>query len=122
LTNNPKEQIIETEYFELRTPQNWIHIFGGHGVEGDPYGRFITENGVIFYEYGIFPPDYNEDNEIYDYKVDKVHVGRFKVNIARNNRKETGIAILPQHEMDRVLTFYLDESVTKNFNNLIKGS
>lgn len=60
---------------------------------------------MIFYEYGIFPPDYNQDDDIYNYKVKKNQVGRFKVNIAMN-KNETGIAILPQYEMDRTLTFY----------------
>jgi hypothetical protein len=81
----------------------------------------MTGNGMIFYEYGFFPPDYDEDNDIYNYKVNKRQVGRFRVNIARNDKNETGIAVLPQYEMDCVLTFYIDESVTKNFDHLIEG-
>lgn len=112
-------QIIETYYFQIQTPENWIHIFHGHGYEGDPYGLFFTGKGIISYEYGFFGPIYNEDDQIYDYKVEKNVFGRFAVNIARNNNDETGIAIPSQHEMTRHMTFYLDKSVSNNYEEIV---
>ena len=120
-TNDPNSQIIETDFFEIETPKNWIHIFGGYGMEGEPYGRFMTGKGMIYYEYGFFAPDYNEDCDIYHYKVDKKQIGRFQVNVARNNENETGIAIPRQNEMNRMLTFYMSESVTNNYQDLKRG-
>lgn len=114
-------QIIKTDFFEIETPKNWIHIFGGYGIEGEPYGRFMTGKGMISYEYGLFAPDYNEDSDVDQYKVDRIQFGRFQVNVARNNENETGIAIPRQNEMQRMLTFYLSESVTNNYQELKSG-
>jgi hypothetical protein len=118
---NSTDQIIETDYFELRTPENWIHIFSGHGVEGTPYGSFQTSKGVIHYEYGIFVPDYSEDDKIYGYKVEQRNINLFKINIARNTKGEIGICIPRQNEMEFALVFYLDKSVTNNFDEIISG-
>ena len=27
-TDNPNEQLIRTYFFEMRTPKNWIHVYG----------------------------------------------------------------------------------------------
>jgi hypothetical protein len=121
IIKDTNEQIIETEFFKIRTPQNWFHIFGGNGNEGDPFGNFQTKMGVIFYEYGPFAPSYDEDDDIYNYKIEKRKVNRFKINIARNNKGETGICIPRQNEMKTSLTFYMIESVTKNFDELMSG-
>lgn len=120
-TDNPEEHTIETQYFKITTPNNWIHIFSGHGEEGDPYGLFLTGTGAILYEYGMWAPDYSEDNDIYGYVVSNRKVGRFKLNIAKNDKNEIGIAIPPQHEMKTHMTFYMDEAVTNNFEELIEG-
>jgi len=116
---NSNIQIIETDYFLIQTPKNWIHILHGHGYEGDPYGFFFTGKGIVSYEYGWFGPTYDEDDLIYNYKVDKEFFGRFSVNIARNNSGETGIAIPAQYEMSRNMTFYLDKSVSNNYEELL---
>jgi hypothetical protein len=73
---NSTDQIIETDFFELRTPGNWTHLFGGYGTEGDPYGTFQTRKGVIHYEYGHWVPNYSEDDDIYEYKVEKKSINR----------------------------------------------
>ncbi|MCC5916865.1 MAG: hypothetical protein JJU02_06000 [Cryomorphaceae bacterium] len=120
-TDNRNIQIIETDFFKIKTPKNWIHISSGFGIEGDPYGYFWTKEGRIHYEYGFFGPSYKIDNEIYKYGVEKRKIGRFEVNIATNNKNETGIAILPQLEMNRTMTFYMDESVTANLDALLEA-
>ncbi|MEP2447111.1 MAG: hypothetical protein ABJI69_07780 [Balneola sp.] len=112
-------QIIETDYFLIHTPDNWIHILHGHGDEGDPYGIFITGKGIISYEYGLFGPLYEKDDQIYEYEVEKEFFGRFTVNIATNQKNETGIAIPAQFEMSRHMTFYLGKSVSKNYDERI---
>lgn len=115
------DKIIETDFFELRTSENWFHIFGGYGNEGDPYGTFQTENGVIHYEYGHWAPNYNEDNEIYDYKVEHKTINRFRINIARNSKGEIGICIPKQNEMKASLTFYMSKSVGNNFGEIVEA-
>ena len=118
---NSTDQIIETDFFKLRTPSSWIHIYGGYGVEGHPYGSFQTSKGVIHYEYSSFGPTYNEDNDIYDYKVEKKIINRFQINIAKNNEGEIGISIPEQNKMRSSLTLYMNKSVTNNFDEIIKG-
>ncbi len=118
---NSSDKIIETNNFSLRTPKYWIHIFGGFGTEGEPYGAFQTPNGIIHYEYSHWAPSYVEDDDIYNYKVEKKSINRFQINIARNDKNETGICIPMQNQMKSSLTFYLDKSVTENYNNLLKG-
>lgn len=118
---NSTDQIIETNFFELRTAENWIHIFGGYGTEGDPFGSFQTDTGIVHYEYGHWAPNYNEDDDIYEYKVEQKTINRFKVNIARNTKGEVGICIPKQNEMKTSLTFYMDKSVAKNFEIIIEG-
>ncbi|WP_055436617.1 hypothetical protein [Lacinutrix algicola] len=118
---NSTDQIIETDFFELKTPENWTHLFGGYGTEGDPYGNFQTRKGVIHYEYGHWAPNYSEDDDIYEYKVEKKTINRFQVNIAKNKKGEIGICIPKQNEMQTSLTFYLDESVANNFDEIIEG-
>ena len=117
---NSSDKIIETDFLKLRAPSDWIHIFSGYGVEGDPYGSFQTKNGVIHYEYGMFAPIYEKDNEVYGYKVRKEQVGKYEVNIATNQENEMGIAVPAQHEMKRSLTFYMDDAVTDNYQAIIK--
>lgn len=112
-------QIIETDYFLIQTPENWIHVFQGHGTEGDPYGLFLTGKGIISYEYGWFGPIYETDSHAYEYTVEKELFGRFAVNIAKNNEGDIGIAIPTQHEMSRDMTFYLDKSVSNNYEELV---
>ena len=120
-SNEKNKQIIETTFFTIKTPKNWIHISSGFGVEGDPYGFFWTKEGRIHYEYGIFGPGYEIDDEIYKYKVEKKKIGRLEINIATNESNETGIAILPQFEMNRTMTFYMDKSITANLDDLLDG-
>ncbi|MET4084230.1 hypothetical protein ABIB40_004204 [Pedobacter sp. UYP30] len=119
--NEENEQIIETDFFRIKTPKSWVHISSGFGVEGDPYGYFLTKNGIVFYEYGFFAPGYQQDNKIDRYKVERRTIGRLRVNIAINQNKETGIAILPQYEMNRTMTFYMGMPTTANLNELLEG-
>jgi len=118
---NSTDQIIETDFFELRAPKNWTHLFGGYGDEGDSYGNFQTRKGVIHYEYGNCGPDYSEDDDIYEYIVEQKTINRFQINIARNKKGEIGICIPKQNEMKTSLTFYMDKSVANNFENIIRG-
>ncbi len=118
---NSSDRIIETNNFSIRTLKYWVHIFGGYGNEGDPWGAFQTPNGIIHYEYGNWGPDYSEDDSVYEYIVEKKLVNRFQINIARNNKNETGICIPVQNEMKRNFTFYMDNSVTDNYEALIEG-
>jgi hypothetical protein len=118
---NSTDKIIETYFFKIRAPNNWIHFFGGYGTEGDPYGAFYTNKGIIHYEYGSWGPDYNEDDDIYGYTVEKDIINRFKISIARNENGETGICIPTQNEMKASMTFYLDKSISNNFEDIIKG-
>lgn len=118
---NSSDQIIETDFFKLKAPNNWTHLFGGYGTEGDPFGTFQTSKGVIHYEYGHWAPNYNEDNDIYGYKVEKKIINRFQINIAKNKDGETGICIPMQHEMKSSFTLYLDKSVSSNFDELLNG-
>ncbi|WP_117879834.1 hypothetical protein [Aureibaculum luteum] len=118
---NSTDKIIETNNFSLRAPKYWVHIFGGFGTEGDPYGTFQTPNGIIYYEYGYWAPSYEENNEIYNYTVEKQIINRFQINIARNDKNEVGICIPMQNEMKSSLTFYMDKSVTDNYDDLIAG-
>lgn len=116
-----EHKIIETEYFKLLAPKSWFHIFSGYGVEGDPYGYFWTKKGLIHYEYGRFGPDYDKLDVLDEFKKSKKKVNRFLVNIAINEKKETGIAIPVQNEMSRSFTFYASESVTSNYNDLLNS-
>lgn len=118
---NSNYKIIKTDFFYIGAPKLWIHIFGGHGVEGHPYGSFQTLKGVINYEYGYFAPDYNEDDDIYNYTVEKRQINNYLVNIATDDKGETGICIPAQGNMDFQLTFYMDKSVTRNKKEILKG-
>jgi hypothetical protein len=118
--NNSSSKLIETDFLTLRAPSDWIHIFGGYGEEGDPFGSFQTRNGVISYEYGFYAPDYSEDSDAYRYKVKKTMAGKYQINIATNEKNEMGISIPMQYDMKNPLTFYMDDAVTDNFQTLIK--
>ncbi|WP_299438273.1 hypothetical protein [uncultured Aquimarina sp.] len=118
---NSSDRIIETDFFKLRAPSNWIHIYGGYGIEGHSYGVFQTNKGVIHYEYGPFTPLYDNDNEIYEYKVEKKNINRFRINIAKNKQGEIGICIPFQNEMRNSLTLYMSKSVSNNLDEIIKG-
>ncbi|PCJ64871.1 MAG: hypothetical protein COA58_11395 [Bacteroidetes bacterium] len=118
---NSTDQIIETNFFKLKTPENWTHLFGGYGTEGDPFGTFQTCKGVIHYEYGHWAPTYNEDDGIYRYTVDKKTINRFQINITKNEEGEIGIHIPMQNEMKSSFTLYLDKSVSNNFDELLNG-
>lgn len=118
---NSTDQIIETDFFKIKTPQNWTHLFGGYGPEGEPFGSFQTNRGVIHYEYGHWAPNYDEDDDISGYTVEKKTINRFRINIAKNEKGETGICIPMQNEMKSTFTLYLNESVSHNFNELLSG-
>jgi len=118
---NSTDQIIETDFFNLKTPNDWTHLFGGYGNEGDPFGTFQTRKGVIQYEYGNWAPSYDEDNDIHRFMVEKKTINRFQINIARNKEGETGICIPMQNEMKSSLTFYMNKSVSNNFDKLLNG-
>ncbi|WP_299670982.1 hypothetical protein [uncultured Polaribacter sp.] len=119
-TENSTYQIIETNFFVLKIPEKWNHIFNGYGNEGDPFGTFQTYEGLIHYEYGNFAPKYINDDELKKYVVEKKKINGLQVNISKNKKSETGIYIPKQSKMKTSLTFYMDQSVTNNFADLMK--
>ena len=113
-------QIIETSHFKILTPKDWIHIFQGYGHEGDAGGCFITEHGIINYEYGIFANPFEMDS-ILVFKQDSMTLNRFTIFIGKNEINESGIHIPRQHEMEFPFSFYMSKSCTENFEKLTNG-
>ncbi len=144
-TDNLNEQLIRTYFFEMRTPKNWIHVYGGHYQHGTPYGIFITGKGQIHYDYGIYSPSYHSENpyfkplplgegatesdsllyieidERFHYQFKQLRSGRFTVDCATNRKGETSISFGNEHEVVLQMAFYMDDAVTRNFDELIKA-
>jgi len=113
-------QIIETSHFKILTPKNWIHIFRGYGNEGGAGGCFITGNGIINYEYGLFANPFKVDS-IFVFQQDTMIINRFTIFIGKNEINEYGIHIPRQYEMEFPFSFYMSKSNTNNFENLSNG-
>ncbi|TKG88267.1 hypothetical protein EYV94_27415 [Puteibacter caeruleilacunae] len=110
-------QIIETNHFKIMTPKNWIHIFQGYGAELDAAGCFITGNGRIHYEYGMFSNEFTFDS-IFVFQQDSLTLNRFTIFIGKNESNEYGIHIPRQHEMQFPFSFYMSEACRVNFTEL----
>lgn len=115
------KQIIETSHFKIETPKNWIHIFNGYGEEADASGVFITRNGLVSYEYGMFSNSFRIDS-IFFFSRDSLIANRFHIYLGYNKTKtEAGIYIPLQHEMEWSFSFFMSKACFKNKDELIKG-
>lgn len=120
-SNNPNKHIIQTSFFRMETPKDWINISSGFGSHGEQIGYIITPKGSIFYEYGILVNSYNPKFSSYDssdYYLKKV--GRFELDIIQD-RQEIGISIAPQNEMGFVFSLHKSSAVKDNFQEIIEG-
>jgi hypothetical protein len=111
---------IITQQFEIETPKDWFHVFGGYGIEAESYGYFLTKNGILNYEYGLFATNLWIDS-ITVFSIDSIQVGRFIVFIEKDTTNQCGIHIPIQYEMEMPFTFFMGKACTDNFDNIIKS-
>lgn len=120
-TETPSHQIIETQYFKLKTPKNWFHIFGGYGLEGYPCGAFQTPNGVLLYEYGMFAPRYKYDIDGTSYLIEVKNIRSIQICVTRNKHGETGIYIPMQAEMKYPFAIYPSHFISHHLNEILNS-
>lgn len=116
---NSDYQNIETSYFDMKTPKSWIHIFNGYGNEANAVGLFETRWDIVDYEYSDWAPNYGNKPLELGFKIKHETIGRFKVCIVVNKKNETGIYINKQNEMKYPFSFYMSQSVTKNYKDIV---
>lgn len=120
-TKNPSQQIIETQHFSMLTPKHWVHVLGGYGTEGNPFGSFITRKGIIHYEYGLWSPSYQQYSQQFENSPEERIINRFNIQIIQNKKEEKAIIIPMQNEMKYPFCFYMDRSIANNFDEIISG-
>ena len=113
-------QKITTQQFEIVLPKGWFHLFGGYGIEGEAFGRFLTKSGKLEYEYGIFSNPFEVDS-IFVFSRDSIVANRFTVYIGKNENNETGIYIPRQNEMEFPFSFFMSSFCTKHLNEIVEG-
>lgn len=93
---NTNFQFIETRFFKIKTPEDWYHIFSGYGEEGEPFGTFQTDKGIIYYEYNILGgyENYSPRKTFEERKIN-----RFNVAIDKHADESWNVAIPLQNEM-----------------------
>jgi hypothetical protein len=114
------KKTISTSHFEIETPKNWIHIFHGYGEEGEAIGTFLTRNGKLKYEYGLFSNPFEIDS-IFVFSRDSLNANRFKVYIGHDNSKESSIYIPQQYEMEWSFSIFMSQACTDNLGDIIQG-
>ena len=117
---NDSTKIISTSHFQIVTPKDWIHIFHCYGDEGEAVGSFVTRNGLIRYEYGMFSNPFEIDS-IFVFVNDTMTANRFWINIGYNEDNETGIHIPRQNEMEWPFSIFMSKACSKNKSQLIYG-
>ena len=118
-TDNSAYHIIETDYFKIQTPKTWTHSFTGYSNEGDIGGAFYINNEEVNYEYGHWAPYYDQKDS-YRYKIEEKTINKTKINSAINDNGETAICIFNQNNMEGQFTFYMSESVSNNYDEIMK--
>lgn len=117
-TNLDSTKLITTKDFRIETPKNWWHIFNCIGEEGESVGSFITPNGVMEYEYGIFSNSFEVDS-IFVFQRDSIIINRFLIYVAKNEQGETAIHIPVQNEMTFGFSFFMSKACSENIDELI---
>jgi hypothetical protein len=112
--------LIDTKHFNILTPKNWMHISNGYGEEGEAIGSFLTPNGRLNYEYGMFANPFDVDS-IFVYSADSLKAGNYVIRIARNNKNETGITFFNKNTMVWPFSFFMSKPCTKNLSQLISA-
>lgn len=117
---NSDYQIIQTKFFRIKTPLSWVHIFGGFGIEANPYGGFITPKGIISYEIGPWAPDYEIDSIwTFSGRVDTINMLVVTTGLNKT-QDEIGISV-SNMEGGLNLTFYMSGAVKRNYNDIVFG-
>ncbi len=112
--------LIVTKDFKIQTPKSWIHISQGYGEEGESIGLFLTPNGKLNYEYGMFANTFGVDS-IFVISIDSLRAGKYVIRIARNEKNETGITFFNEDTMKWPFSFFMSKSCTKNLTQLVSG-
>jgi hypothetical protein len=119
--NKIDSQIISTTFFDIETPDNWIHVFSGYGIEANPYGLFITPDGLIDYEVGYYGGVYEEVDSIsvFENQIDTVNNIMICTGISEN-KKEYGVSFYGIEDGQR-LVLYMSDEVKENHDELMDG-
>lgn len=115
------DHLMRTSWVELRTNSRLLNI-EYHATCPGFVGAFLSTNGLVDYEYGIFAPSFEPDDseyETYQIQADTVN-GYFVQTVEKNG--EFGFYISMQKEMKGSLTIYPSTNANELRNELLKAA
>lgn len=117
---NSNMQIVSTSFFDIETPNNWIHISNGYGIEGNPYGFFMTSNEFVYYEVGLLSASFKLDSVyVFDEKIDTIN--NIVIYTAINeNADEYGLSFYGINDGQKVV-FPMSKSVKEHYPKIKEG-
>lgn len=117
---NSDMQIVSTSFFDIETPNSWIHISNGYGMEGNPYGFFITSNEFVYYEVGLLSTTFKLDSVyVFDEKIDTINNIVIHTAISEN-ADEYGISFYGINDGQKV-GFPMSKSIKEHYSKIKEG-
>lgn len=115
-----EERIMRTSWAELRTTKKLVNIVMKPTCPGYA-GAFMTTEGLVDYEYGLFSPTLEQDYELEDFQIQEDSINGYLVRTAEKDG-EFGFYIPAQKDMEWSLTIYPSSTADKLRDELLNAA